>query len=87
LVRDLYGARQRPAVSAEELDHAVDVLKLWDVQVAYPVDRLDLQGHVIGQDIGNAARYGHHKLRSWARREPTTASSGPYTVTDSSAPV
>jgi hypothetical protein len=44
-------------VADEESLHSAAVLQLGleDVQV-HPVDRLDLEHHVIGQDVGDSAR-------------------------------
>jgi hypothetical protein len=66
------GRERLAPMNPEEPHHPVDVLQAGHVQVAvHPVDRLDLQDQMIGQDISDTARYGHHKLRSWARRKPT----------------
>jgi len=32
-----------------------------------PVDALDINPHVLGEDIGSAAGYRHRQLRSWSR--------------------
>src|SRR5450755_3408781 len=37
-------------------------LRLIDVQV-HPVDAFHLEPDMLGQDIGNTSRYGHHGLR------------------------
>jgi hypothetical protein len=40
--------------------------RLVDVEV-HLIDALHLKGHVPRQDIGDAASYRHHRLRSWVR--------------------
>ena len=42
---------------------AVGQPRLPHVQI-HPVDRLDLEDHMLVEDVGDAARYGHHGLRS-----------------------
>ena len=46
----------------------------------HAIDALHLEQHVISEHIGDAARYGHHRLRSDGRPvgQPT-ATSGSYT--------
>jgi len=75
------GGERRPAVTTEEPDHPVHMLqtRLIDVEV-HAVDRLDLQAHVPGQDICDAARYRHRQLRSPGR--PTTANHPPSGFND-----
>jgi hypothetical protein len=53
------------AVAHEEALHPTAVRQpgLPHVQI-HPVDRLHLEGDVIVEDIGDAARYGHSRLRS-----------------------
>jgi hypothetical protein len=56
------------AVTDEEALHPAAVGQSWlpHVQI-HPVDRLHLEHHVIVEDIGDAARYGHYGLRSDGR--------------------
>ena len=43
-----------PAVVAEEADHAALILQAGHVQVeGHPVDALDLQGDMLGEDLGH----------------------------------
>jgi hypothetical protein len=53
-----------PVVLEEPNDaRLVHQLGLVDVEV-HPVDALDLQAHVVSEDIGGTSRYGHRRLRS-----------------------
>jgi hypothetical protein len=53
------------AVTDEEAGHpaAVRQPRHPDVEI-HPVDALHLDSHMIIEDVGDATRYGHHKLRS-----------------------
>jgi hypothetical protein len=54
-------------------DQTSRVLQPGDVDVAvHPVDALDLENHMIVQDIANTARYIHDGLRSEIRRPAPT---------------
>ena len=54
-------------------DQTSRVLQPWDVDVAaHPVDALDLENHMIVQDIANTARYIHDRLRPQIRRPAPT---------------
>src|SRR5579863_6960875 len=64
-------------MAAKELDHPALVLQPRHVQVQiHPVDALDLERHVTGQDISGAASYRHRRLRSTGPTRPLTASGG-----------
>ena len=72
-------ANRLTAMEAEEASRLLFRLqfRLIDVEV-HAIDAFDFQSHVIGDDIGNAARYTH----DWLRSTPmpfgtTTALSGP----------
>ena len=59
------GGEGVPPVEPEEGDHPQLVLEPGDVHVqVQPVDALHFQGHMLGEDLGNAARYTHRRLRS-----------------------
>jgi hypothetical protein len=62
-------------VADEEALHpaAVGQPRLPHVEI-HPVDRLHLEDHVIVEDIGDAARYGHSWLRSTAASRLTNRS-------------
>ncbi len=57
------------------------VLQLRHVDVAiHPIDALHLERHMIIEDIADAARYRHHRLRSDGRpADQPTATGGSYT--------
>jgi len=56
------------AVTDEEAGHPTAVGQPGnpDVEI-HPVDALHLEAHMIVKDIADAARYGHHRLRSDGR--------------------
>ena len=62
-------------------DHSADVLQPWLVDVAVqPIDALDLEDDMIGENLGDAAGYIHHKLRSTGgQSRPTNRTNGSYT--------
>ena len=56
-------------VLVDVTDKPVRVLQLRHIHVEeHPVDAFDLEGHVLGEDIGDVPGYGHHRLRSEIRR-------------------
>jgi hypothetical protein len=57
-------ASRPPITTASSHPGRVLQPRLVDVEVQ-PVDALHLERDVLGQDIGDAAGYRHHKLRSW----------------------
>jgi hypothetical protein len=56
------GRRDRqPELALDVADQPAGMLQLRHVHVAvHPVDAIDLEDHVIGEDIGDTAGYGHH---------------------------
>src|SRR5664279_3026395 len=59
-------------------------LRLIDVQV-HPVDAFHLEPDMLGPDIGNTSRYGHHGLR-FGDQAATTANHGHRAVIYPSGP-
>jgi hypothetical protein len=51
------GSDLETPMPGQEPHHLSDALQLWDVDVqVHPVDGLDLEHHVVGEDISSSAR-------------------------------
>ena len=74
------GDRQ-PQVLLEVAHHSAHVLKSWLIHIAVqPIDALDLEDDMVGEDFGDGAGYLHHRLRSTGgQSRPTNRTDGSYT--------
>ena len=73
------GREGEPRWPRKKPDHARRVLQLGDIEVqVHPVDALDLQRDVVGEHVGDAARYASYRAPVVvAHHGHLTASGGP----------